>query len=200
VKVVVNGYLRGGEVWSSGFAISGEAGNLATLQDIADAAADYLGTGTGGSGALLDCMDPNSGYTDVTCYSYAPAATSSDKQATSILSAAGTGDGSCSNQTALVATLRTADASRRGRGRMYWPGTGLQLGNTGNVTGPSLQSFADGIAGLLQAAGDDGAPIVISRVGLTANDITTVSVDSRPDVQRGRADKQTVTSRVTSPL
>ena len=100
--------------------------------------------------------------------------------------------------TACVFTLRTTQAGRRGRGRIYLPLTG-----PGQTDGqlPVTTFHATRLATFLKA-GPLGAwgtgspspaypPCVVSETAGQAYTITSVKVDTIPDTQRGRRNRMT---------
>jgi hypothetical protein len=111
---------------------------------------------------------------------------------------AGTGGGLHPNYVALVVTLRTASAGRSHRGRVYLPATGVPISASTGRINTNAQPYADGIAAFLTGLGPDdvgfpGDPashaVVVSRTTAVASNITSVSIDDKPDTQRGRENK-----------
>lgn len=93
---------------------------------------------------------------------------------------------------ALVVSLRTGQATRRGRGRFYLPQPAAsQLTTNGRV----LPDFITDLGASLQAAWtaynsatDD--PVVYSRTGRVTNVITSFDIGNLYDTQRGRESSQ----------
>lgn len=121
---------------------------------------------------------------------------------------AGTGSSIHPPYTALVATLLTAKAGRRFRGRAYLPVTGLGVsGTTGQQSG-SPTAFATNLRNWLANSnswttwsGMTGAgPLVMTQTGSLPENITAVRVDTRFDTQRGRENKLIPTSTSTVAL
>nr|CRY96188.1 hypothetical protein [uncultured prokaryote] len=199
VHIVISGTSPAGEVWATGFDTAGEAGNQATLDAAVNAVADgILATGAAHTMFTL-VMNAGQSITQVTGYSYA-----ADSSAANLLSSAtcilgGSGDAHNPLQTCVVATLRTAVPSRRARGRMYLPCTGMTLGADAFLSSAQTDIIVAGVQQLLGLQGDDVIPVVLSSVGNSSNPITSITADNRTDVQRRRANKQLATHTSTAP-
>lgn len=102
---------------------------------------------------------------------------------------------------AIVVSLRTLLANRRGRGRFYLPPfvADIILTDDGRVT-PTGQST---ITGELTTAWSNyvatGTPVVYSRTGRTTQPITSYDVGDLFDTQRGRQDR-IVENRLSAPM
>lgn len=109
----------------------------------------------------------------------------------------GTGSASLPPQIALTATLRTALAGRRNRGRMYWPAMGADFGISAGQSFryPNGGALADDIASYLTSIGDAWpgptaiVPVVYSAVADTLTPVSEVSVGDVFDTQRRRRDE-----------
>lgn len=184
---VLRGHLTGGEIFETGYWTQ----NAFTTPTDANA-----GCATAAANAVTDLAGPlfgkitaDCGYDEVRVYSYP----SGGPSATIIGSATitgGTGGGTSPVlplQTAVCVTLRTALAGRAHRGRMYFPM------NVGTLTAHQMSSadttaIANGVATFLGRYSAALGPVVVSQIGAGAKTpITTVTVDSKPDVQRRRA-------------
>lgn len=196
-RVVLSGHLAGGEIFQTGFYIAGAPVDQATTQGIADGFASNWVASAGD--AARSILAGSSGYDKVTVYSYVaagPAPASFVGEAA--LVGVGTGGGQLPNQIALVATLLTGAAGRRNRGRMYLPANGMPL--TGHQALLSLAtSVATGMVAIFSQF-DDAGVVVVSGVAGTARRVTSVRVDTRPDVQRRRAGKQTIIGKAELPV
>lgn len=201
-RIVLSGSLGQGEVFSTGFWVTGSGPTSA-----ADAQAKmntfFSEVVAGPLDRLRALIDANSAYTRMRLYWYNLA---SPAPATYIVdavggAAAGTGTGSHPQQTAIVASLRSQTLGRGGRGRMYLPANAADLG-AHELSQTSCTNLANAVAAIL----DSGA-----KVGGTAGDaivnsqslgqqvrVARVIVDSRPDIQRRRADAQTVLFTATA--
>jgi hypothetical protein len=75
---------------------------------------------------------------------------------------------------------------------MYLPATAAVLDNDHEFTSTDISAVAAGWATFFTdvAASDAGTPVVVSRIGTSAQAISSVTMDSRPDIQRRRANSQ----------
>lgn len=109
-----------------------------------------------------------------------------------------TGSGSAVHpyQTSVVASLRTPRAGGSGRGRLYWPATGVALTpSTMRVTNAvitafrsGMASYLTGIAGAIDATAPTAELVVWSRTLQTHSVVNRISAGDVPDVQRRRRD------------
>nr|CRY97386.1 hypothetical protein [uncultured prokaryote] len=95
-------------------------------------------------------------------------------------------------QVALVGTLRTGEPGAASRGRVYIPvafwGTTLAAG--GQVNATDLASYCSDLGAVLDVI-NDAVNLVVSSVAQSkATPVTQLTIDSRFDIQRRRADKQ----------
>jgi hypothetical protein len=199
--------MPNGEIWSTGFWVHGgvptdSAGAYALAQL---AAFEFNANDDSGAMRLsfYNLGNAQQIWDTVTAYCYptgGPTATAIG-QYVMPTPVAGSNSAHNPNQVALVLTLRTALAGRAHRGRMYLPAVGVPLGTDGQVA----QSVLDVLtAAWALAFGDWNAAstpkIVIvsqSRKGDATypggfTPVTTVSMDSRCDIQRSRANKETI--------
>lgn len=105
-------------------------------------------------------------------------------------------------QTSLVASLRSAQPGRSGRGRMYFPCTAYNLSNHLVVNAGAL-ALANACAAYFNAINGSATSInslaaVVSDARSAYYPLTSVVVDDRPDVQRRRANKQVPANRNTA--
>lgn len=91
----------------------------------------------------------------------------------------------------IVTGLRTANATRAGRGRMFWPGpAGSQLTNVGQLTNAIANALAADLGGDLTTFNGTGVQAVIfHRKTLTYTPITQVTVSINLGTQRRRTNK-----------
>jgi hypothetical protein len=104
----------------------------------------------------------------------------------------GTGGQNHPNQCACVLTLRTALASRRGRGRMYIPANGVVVGTgvmAAGIVDAAVTGTASHFSGINAAAAIK--VVVVSQTGSLSSQVTQVSADYVPDTQRRRVNKLT---------
>lgn len=201
-KISFQGTLPGGEIWETGFWVQNpgvtsntEANALAELAYGQFTANDDSGGLRIALTILADGQTKVTGcrtavYTGGTHATY----TGVYVDATGL---AGGGPATHPNQVCLVASLRTALAGRSHRGRMYLPCTGVTLQSNGQIDAGGVAAVAAGWAtGFTDwnASGDNGTVVVVSSAIGAATRITAVQVDSRPDVQRRRANRQNATA------
>lgn len=142
-------------------------------------------------------MGPTDSFTQLDSYYYAGGtAAAAHGQAPMVF--AGTAPfGIHPTQIAVVATLRTALNTRRGRGRIYLPATGVQMTGTYPLLATStVNAMLDALALMLTARKLDPlvAPVVVSQTGSITSPIISVDGDTIADTQRRRRNKL-VTSR-----
>ena len=196
-RVTVSGTAQGGnEIWATSFWINMTVPVPSDAIAATTAAGLYAqGTVAGFWDALKACIGTDCAITDIGFYQYTGGATATyvGHHAVSI---AGTGTSLNALQLARVATLRTARAGRRYRGRMYLPMTGL-LPGTAHLWDASASSLViTDLAGwftqINAAHSTFGDVIVMSSAGTAATPVTEVTSDQRPDVQRRRANSQSL--------
>jgi hypothetical protein len=79
---------------------------------------------------------------------------------------------------------------------MYLPCTAATVQSTGQVSSAISSGVANDIAAILSAVNQSaGQVVVLSQVAGSAKPITSVSVDTKLDIQRRRADKVAPTTR-----
>jgi hypothetical protein len=103
-------------------------------------------------------------------------------------------------QSCCVMTLRTALATRSGRGRMYLPATGAPMAGTGLMTSATIDAVVDATGAMFSAITDATIKVVVlsQKTGITTP-VVAVDADYVPDTQRRRRNKL-VSSRHTSPV
>src|SRR5215467_1351123 len=119
-------------------------------------------------------------------------------QAVASASLAGTAtDDSMPQETSPVVSLRTSNASKRGRGRMYWPPL-TEASNAGNgeMVSGSQSQLAAAAQNLVQSLNGASMNVVVFHRDLvTSDNVTAVDVANLFRVQR-RRQKSVPTSRV----
>lgn len=109
----------------------------------------------------------------------------------------GTSASSTPTQTSVVASLRTGISGRSARGRSYLPANGLPLDVTNQISNGNVHTLslayshvlADIAFDLASSLASSGvAPVIYSAKTGGTHQVTQVSVDSRPDIQRRRSD------------
>lgn len=192
-RVVLIGHLGTGEVFDTSFALIGSAPiNDAAATALADIIQAAITTSTFDT-AIAGCLSTDSGLDKVRVYGYPTGGTVATAVGEKALATpvAGTSSFSGILQQSLVVTLLTAQSSRRSRGRMYLPAQGLGLaGHQWSVS--QVTTVVNGLKSLfdnLNANGAIGDVSVISNVGTTSNLVTALRADTKPDIQRRRANK-----------
>lgn len=199
-KIVLEGSLGQNEVFATGWWVRAAIPpDTASLQASTDLLRTFMQTGsTGPLATLASLIDAGARYNGIRTYFYPSGASQALFQAYSPFTSLyqGSGTGSLPLQTALVATLRSATLGRRSRGRMYLPCTAQPL--TGHqVALTQLQSLTAALKATFnyaQGAGGLGFATVVSFTGHATHDVTQITMDSRTDVQRRRAGKETITA------
>lgn len=200
IYLVIGGNLPGGEQWQCGFHAYGtpDGPTQQNLQAAADGAipkvqAFWASSGIGGT----TCA----GYTlnRITAYRIPANATKASQVATAVFTPlAGSGSQKLPNQCAVVASLRTGNPGRKGKGRFYLPVPGLTLGDwqmSAAVTTDIATSCRNLVQGL--ASVDAIGPIY---GGTSGSPVNAVVVDSVVDTQRRRRNSLRATTTATLPV
>nr|CRY97354.1 hypothetical protein [uncultured prokaryote] len=193
-RITISGGLGSGEIWASSFWLTDVAAD--SQSDFNDVVAAVATAFTANArSVLLSQMSSVSSVANLTGRYYA-AGESSYKYETIIgsVAAGGTGSFNTANQVAMVLSLRTADAGRSKRGRMYLPANSIGTTTTNQFQATYCATVANDFADFFSAvnaitAGGGGIVAVASGMLGTAQTVTSVQVDTRPDVQRRRANK-----------
>lgn len=205
VRHVLRGDDSSGEIFATGFWMRPPSGTpatqvaLNTMND--DVALSFLATAINGFRSI---MASTSHYTGVTSYMYNGGDTAllvAEHEFTPV-QGVGQGGNSLPLQTSMCLSLRTDVPGRSGRGRMYLPAHGSTLtvhqfptADVENVV-TAAQAFFEDIDG----DGVAGTVIVASETLDMGNAVNAVEVDSRPDIQRRRANRQTIRERQRLPV
>lgn len=114
---------------------------------------------------------------------------------------AGTGTNGHPFQTSIVASLRTADSSARGKGRLYWPATAIPITASTlriptsdvNTFVTSINTYLTAIRGVIRpVAGLTGASLAVwSRTNADHRIVLSIRAGDIADVQRRRRDALT---------
>lgn len=196
------GKLPGGEIWNSGFWLDRE--NIAestplAMNQLASDVATAMTKATAPIGLMLVTRNVLWGagttFDGVRTYFYDGGTTASTVGGFDLVApVVGAGAIVQPDQVAMVLTLRTDLAGRRSRGRMYLPANKAAIDASGNVDLANIQLIVDAAStsfGLLKVAPSQQL-VVVSRVGGTKTPVTSLSMDTRPDIQRRRANKQAI--------
>jgi hypothetical protein len=145
---------------------------------------------------LRALLTANQNYTEVRVYSYpngGPNAGAIGVASIALADGQGNGSGRGPLQQTMVATLLTPFAGRRSRGRMYLPAAGLAVGSDNQWPQANCTTVANDLAAFLSAVqgiAAIGNVSVISQVGAgLATPVNRIRVDTKPDIQRRRANK-----------
>ncbi len=202
-RINIVGHLKGGEIFNWGLWAQHNA--LQTQTDLNTMASAVAALITATSFATIrSLIDSGEGYDKVRLYHYAPAVSQNAKVVaeSNITSVVGSGTTYHPLQSAIVMTLNTGVPGRANRGRAYLPATSVALGTDHQIGSSSLQTVADEFktfVNAINALTNVLSCVVVSKVGSgNTNVITQIVADTRLDTQRRRANKETVTARVTS--
>lgn len=183
VKVTISGHLGSGEVFATSFWQNGPAsGSMQSFTDVLVTQTPFLNF----LAAMQAVMNTADGIDRVDAYKYTGGTVATDHGTTAI-TRAGTAAAAQPKSCAIVLTLRTANTSRRGRGRMFIPFTAGGLVNGQGITATAqVQALCDTLA--LYAIGLSGNPAlsVLSQADGVLRPVTRVDADLVSDVQRGR--------------
>ncbi len=195
-KIVIRGTLPQGEQFNTGL---WTAGNMPTSAAQANTFAATIASLV--STHIVPTWQPFlstlAAFTDVKTYHYPNGGPSAGFLGTATI-AGGAGTSATAYlplQLAWVATLRTGFPGRRFRGRMYMPITNHALTNW-QFTQADVDSLTTAVRNFINGIntnGTVGLSSIVSQVGTGATaSITRVDGDSRLDVQRRRANRETV--------
>lgn len=192
-RAVLSGHLRNGEIFQWGFWCSEAPTDAAAANTNAQAIATAYEGLQSTAGTPQHLIDNASGYDHVRVYSYPNGGPRAEFVGEApITSGVGTGAGDLPNQCCIVATLETGLAGRRHRGRVYLPANAQQL-TTGQAASGDPALYASWMVQFIRAVNSAVAPgfvVVLSQVAGSAQRVTAVTVDSRVDIQRRRADRE----------
>jgi hypothetical protein len=127
------------------------------------------------------------------------------QSAATISGVAGTGVQNNPPYVAAVMSLHTSGFGRRRRGRIYLPANGISCDSATGLMGTLVQDHVDHMRTVIAAWGDTGAPfaatpVVVSQTGGFSTPITSISLDNKPDTQRGRQNRDTASQNLTATL
>lgn len=201
-RIVIQGHLTGGEIFATSFWTQGNVPGSQSLANLFATTVQSL-FAIRPLPTLKGIIDASCGYDSVKTYHYPTGGPNATYLGTAAFT---TGVGTSvapllTNQSAIVASLRTQLAGRSHRGRMYFPCTAATLPNhQGATTLPgNVAPDVAGFFGDVKVNGTVGIPVIVSQVaGGSYTPISSVIVDSRLDVQRRRANKQVALFTTTS--
>lgn len=202
LRLVLFGTTAPSEIWETGVWLTGAT---ATTQEATQAAVDAAQSGMVNLLVAIKArLSVDGAYAGLRAYSYPQGGTSASFVAENTTGAgAGTGTGLLPVQTCMVVTLLTGAAGRRNRGRMYFPAYGetltgdsqFNIGSTDSLTNTLATWFEN-----LKGGNNVGVPSVYSKIAGSARPINLIRADTRPDVQRRRANRLAASGSSQQPV
>lgn len=198
--MVLHGTMAGGEIWETGFWMSDTGVTDASLANaLAQLLAQTLNANDE-SGALaqmaLEFWTGAITWTEVRVYGYPNGGTKAAFVGLYELPSGVTGTGTTTlpNQVCLVLTLNTGLAGRSHRGRMYIPIAKATLDASSELTSQLLTDFVTTWRTFFSDvnASDAGEIVVVSQSLGAFSPLSSVKADSRLDIQRRRANQQSI--------
>lgn len=192
-RYVMQGTLLTGEVFAWGFWEDRTGATGPGSQSDWDTVVTAVKTQWATTAAAQACalIRPGDHYTQITGYYYGTggSAPATYISTVSLGNAAGTGTKDHPDQTCQVVTLLTGLNNARGRGRCYLPATGA---NITNGLFADVATVNTAIAAWWSAVfSGTGGVVVYSKTDAAVRKVVNLRSDTRPDIQRRRANKQT---------
>lgn len=200
-RVVIEGTTRTSEIWQTGcwvenVAVASQADADAFASAVHD---DFVSELLGTVRAMLP---DNASCTAIKVYCYPTGGTTATYiSEVPVSSGTGTGGHNLPEQICMVATLLTGVAGRRNRGRMYFPAFGVAIAADNQFDSTLPGALADALAAWFTDIASINAPspvVVYSVAGSAVNPVVTVRVDSKPDIQRRRVNREAATSTASA--
>ncbi len=196
-KFNLTGTAVGGEQFNTGFWIDQ---GFSTEGDLSLACAAVRAYFEGHCTNIKLLIRSDTAYTAVKGYSYPSGGPNASVVSFNTITAGvGTGTSTQPLQSAVVATLTTGLAGRSRRGRMYLPASGALLVTADHQISPTVAgNIASDVATFFNAINTDAGAItgsvsvMSSRLSSLVH-VTGVKVDTRIDIQRRRANRESVT-------
>jgi len=196
-RVVFGGTAPNGEIFQWGFWVQGTASTNVEASALAE---DLLQVWLDLDVRLpiQSLIKSDSSYTFVKAYCYptgGPTATFvGERTITPGGGGGGSGSGNAPLYQCMVVSTRTALSGRTHRGRLYLPASGTTLDTTHRFANPLLGQVADAMKAMFDAVNDFVVPVglvvsVLSQKDSDSEFVTSISIDSKPDVQRRRENK-----------
>lgn len=195
IKASIVGQFGGGEIWNTGFWLRVNEFATPPAEQMNDLAEDIFNLWGGIWLASLDSL-AGTGTKPLGCRThYYPQGSLVSTQTGESLAelAGGTQTQVHPYQVGVVCSLRTPVATRRTRGRMYLPlnavptsaASGQYSADVG-VVADAMQAFFNEVNNLLLGGTDPLSLVVASHASGSTEAVTSIRVDSVPDVQRRR--------------
>jgi hypothetical protein len=206
----MSGQLSSGEVFNYGIWSGGAAyADQADLQAVVDEFASSEWSDTTWRPAFLSILANDSHYLKATAYYYdiLPGEATFEAQA-SLTGSVNQGTAATQNadQVSLCVSLHTGRTGRSYNGRFYLPGNGLAFDAGAQVNNVTVSAIADAavlfLGGWIDAnqVHTHSPVIVVNSPTLNLDTpVSSLSVDSRADIQRRRANRQTISHVETRP-
>lgn len=207
LRISILGSLSGGEEWSVNpvWSLGGDFGGVDVTQNQLNTIATAINAIAVPTGLRLMFM-PSTAITGVRIEARTKAGLLQAQTEAGRAAVVGTGGTPHPYQAAACISLRTATPGPSGRGRLFWPATGITLDNTTlRITTAGLTSFTGGAKTYLQNIDSavktvfaTGSALVIwSRKNASLSSVNLIEAGDVVDVQRRRRDqlieaKQTV--------
>lgn len=200
LKLVIAGHIGSTQTWSTGvYIIHSQTDEPPSPVDLGFALSAYESPVAAWANAFAPIWAQDTQYDKMDLYAYSPdsgrAHSQSQLTPTAIVGMSGQNH---PGQVSLVQSLRTNLAGASHRGRMYAPATGVSLQANLQLTQTQCNDLAGATGSLLTAINQTNlaghgltatACVIASRTTQTYTAIDEVVTDSRPDIQRRRADK-----------
>lgn len=200
-RIVIQGTTRSQEIWETGFWLENVGvASQSDAQDLMDTIGPLFDTDL--KGIVKSMLPDNGAVTNLRGYFYVTAGPNSTYIADyPVTSGTGTGTHNLPEQVCMVATLLTGVAGRRNRGRMYFPAYGCQIAADNQFASGLEAALSDAVAeffGNVNNITGNPTVVVYSAAGSAARPVSTIRVDSKPDIQRRRVNKEPATSTASS--
>lgn len=185
VRATLSGTLGSSEVWATSFWLDGY--EEAEIDAAAAATVIAGGGGPAWTTAVSAAMSSGDAITAFDMYYYAGGTSATRHSHAAVTGRVGTGASPHPKQIALAVSLRSANSSRSGRGRMFFPATGIPMATTGLVSGTAHTGIASTLRDFFNTLrAGTVTPVVVSQTQSIARPVVSVDVDTVPDTIRAR--------------
>jgi len=192
-RVSLVGTMSGGEIFDTSFWCSGSAPSSPTLANAFAAEIASLLNGSAALTAMKALIESDCTYQQVKVYGYPSGGPNAEAIGVAAITG-GTGTGSTPHplQTCLVATLITNFVGRLFRGRLYLPANGAAFSNP-FFSSTVAANISTSLAAFFTAINANGVVpttvVVMSQAATADHVVTAVRTDTKPDIQRRRANR-----------
>jgi hypothetical protein len=202
-KVVIAGSGAQTEIFETGFWLIGaDVSSAADANLLCASISEIIADSGDHETAVSNLLNADFQYDEVRSYTYTGSSTAT-WVGRADMSISGSSASRGPLQQCVVATLLTGLSGRRNRGRMYWPASGLATQTGYQVSASVVTALSQQLADIFnEINGNEAAGVVsvVSQTGSTSHPVTSVRVDSKPDIQRRRANKEQALTVVSSPV